>query len=61
MNQKILAFLVCPECKGKLLWQEAAQELFCFHDKLAFPIREDIPVMLVAEARALTPEELAAC
>ena len=61
MNQKLLELLVCPECKGKLIWQEASQELCCVTDRLAFPVRDDIPVMLVAEARPLTDEDLAAC
>lgn len=61
MNEKMLAFLVCPECKGKLIWQESLRELFCVADQLAFPVRDDIPVMLVSEARTLTAEELAAC
>lgn len=61
MNEKMLAFLVCPECKGKLIWRASAQELLCVTDQLAFPVRDDIPVMLVSEARALTTEELAAC
>lgn len=61
MNQKLLELLVCPECKGKLMWQEASQELWCVTNRLAFPVRDEIPVMLSAEARHLSDEDLAAC
>jgi hypothetical protein len=58
MNQKLIELLVCPQCKGKLLWQESTQELWCFPDRFAFPVREDIPVMLISEARTLADEEI---
>jgi len=61
MNQKLLELLVCPQCKGKLLWQEATEELFCAADHLAFPVRDDIPVMLISEARVLTDEDISRC
>ncbi len=53
MDAKLLEILVCPVCKGKLDYDKAAQELVCSPCKLAFPIRDDIPVMLVDEARSL--------
>jgi len=53
MDQKLLEILACPLCKGKLLYDKAPQELICKVDKLAYPIRNDIPVMLVDEARKL--------
>lgn len=55
MDKKILAILVCPLCKGKVLLKQ--QELICRFDRLAYPIREGIPVMLEAEARVLSLEE----
>ena len=57
MDQQLLSLLVCPLCKGELVYQKKAQELICQTDKLAFAILDDIPVMLIDEARTLTPEE----
>ena len=57
MDARLLDILVCPVCKGKLDYQKTAQELVCNPCKLAFPVRDGIPVMLVDEARDLnTPE-----
>ena len=53
MDKKTLEILVCPECKGKLGYSKKDNELICHHDQLAFPIRDDIPVMLIDEARKL--------
>ena len=53
MDHKLLEILACPICKGKLLYDKAGQELICKVDKLAYPIRNDIPVMLVDEARKM--------
>ena len=49
--------LVCPLCKGKVEIREDDQEIWCRADGLAFPIRDDIPVMLADEARTLTNDE----
>jgi len=57
MDKKLLDILVCPVCKGKLVYRKDAGELICKVDRLAFPIRDDIPVMLVDEARELPAEE----
>ncbi len=57
MDRKLLDILVCPVCKGKLLYMKKAQELICRADRLAFPIRDDIPVMLEEEARKIAPDE----
>ena len=57
MDKKLLAILVCPICKGPLIYQQAAAELICKADRLAYPIRDDIPIMLEEEARVLPPEE----
>ena len=53
MDNRLLEMLVCPLCKGPLtlLRTEHGRELACHADKLAFPIRDDIPVMLESEAR----------
>jgi len=55
VDNRLLEILVCPVCKGPLEFDRAEQELICRHDRLAFPIREGIPVMLEDEARRLAP------
>lgn len=55
MDPKLLEILVCPLCKGPLTYDKAAGELICRADRLAFPIRDGIPVMLEEEARRLDP------
>lgn len=57
MDKKLLDILVCPICKGKLIYKKSQQELVCKVDHLAFPIRDGIPVMLEQEARQLAPDE----
>lgn len=51
MDPRLLEILVCPLCKGSLTYEKAAAELICHADKLAYPIRDGIPVMLADEAR----------
>lgn len=57
MDIRLLELLVCPICKGPLEhWrppQQERQELVCHADRLAFPVRDGIPVMLESEARVL--------
>lgn len=55
MDKRLLEILVCPLCKGKLLLKE--NELICRFDRLAYPVREGIPVMLEQEARLIPLEE----
>ena len=57
MDRKLLEILVCPLCKGELVYRKAEQELVCRFDRLAFPIRDGIPVMLEDEARQLPADE----
>jgi len=57
MDRKLLDILVCPLCKSPLVYKKEASELICKADRLAFPIKDDIPVMLEEEARQLDPEE----
>ena len=59
LDKKLLAIIVCPLCKSSLYYEPQQQELCCYADSLAYPIRDGIPVMLDDEARALTPEEKA--
>jgi uncharacterized protein YbaR (Trm112 family) len=57
MDSKLLEILVCPLCKGPLVWKTDAAELVCKGDRLAFPVKDGIPVMLEEEARTLGPNE----
>ena len=57
MDKKLLAILACPCCKGELEYDRERNELICRADALAFPVRDNIPVMLEAEARTLTTDE----
>jgi uncharacterized protein YbaR (Trm112 family) len=57
MDSKLLEILVCPICKGPLAYQREARELICRADRLAFPVKDDIPVMLEEEARKLGHDE----
>jgi uncharacterized protein len=60
MNPKLLEILVCPVTKGPLMFDKAKGELISKSARLAYPIRNDIPVMLEEEARALTDAEIEA-
>ena len=60
MDNRLLELLVCPLCKGPLTLHRgdnSQRELICHADRLAFPVRDDIPVMLEEEARKLGPDE----
>jgi uncharacterized protein YbaR (Trm112 family) len=58
MDKKLLDLLVCPVTKGPLMYDKESQELISKSARLAYPIRDDIPVMLEDEARELSDEEL---
>ena len=58
LDKKLLEILVCPLCKGHLEYKPALGELWCAFDRLSYPIRDGIPVMLEKEARKLSSEEL---
>jgi uncharacterized protein YbaR (Trm112 family) len=53
LKKELLDILVCPRCKGVLKYDVEASELICPACKLAYPIKEDIPIMLVAKARKI--------
>ena len=57
MDAKLLEILVCPLCKGPLVYARERQELICKADRLAYPIKDGIPVMLEDEARKLAADE----
>lgn len=60
MDTKLLEILVCPVTKGKLVWGKDRQELISRQARLAFAVRDGIPILLETEARTLTDEELEA-
>lgn len=60
MDTKLLELLVCPVTKGPLEWNAARTELISRSARLAYPVRDGIPVMLETEARTLSDEELEA-
>ena len=53
VDNKLLAILVCPICKAELEYDKNNDELICRAEKLAFPVRDDIPIMLESEARRI--------
>lgn len=57
MDKKLLEILVCPVCKGELHYDAKGQELICRLDRLGYPVRDGIPVMLEEEARQLPADE----
>lgn len=57
MDTKLLDILACPACKGPLVYSKPTQQLICRADRLAYPIRDDIPVMLEEEATQLKPDD----
>ena len=57
-DKKLLEILACPICKSKLVYQAEHNELICKADRIAYSIKDDIPVMLEGEARQLTIEEI---
>ncbi|WP_455208410.1 Trm112 family protein [Kaarinaea lacus] len=57
MDKRLLDVLVCPVCKGPLVYIKDANELVCKGDRLAYPIKDDIPIMLEEEAREMAPDE----
>jgi uncharacterized protein len=56
MDNRLLELLVCPLCKGPLEHWRETQELACRADRLAFPIRDGMPVMLEPQARSFDPD-----
>ncbi|SFE90072.1 Trm112 family protein [Nitrosomonas sp. Nm166] len=56
MDARLLDILVCPLCKGPLIYKKEDKELICKPDRLAFAIKDGIPVMLADEARRIPDE-----
>lgn len=57
MDHRLLEIVACPVCKGKVVLDNDKQELICKLDRLAYPIKEGIPVMLAVEARKMSMDE----
>jgi len=57
MDARLLEIMACPVCRGTLKYHREAQVLVCRLDRLAYPIRDDAPVMLEEEARQLTADD----
>ena len=57
MDKKLLDILACPVCKQAVIYKKDTQELICKLDRLAYPIKDNIPVMLEDEARRLELDE----
>jgi hypothetical protein len=53
LSPQLLEILVCPKCKGPLEYREAESSLICTSCRLSYPIRDDIPVMLIDEAKPI--------
>ena len=58
MKKELLDKLVCPKSKADLIYDKEKQELVCVESKLAYPVRDDIPVLLIDEAREISEEEI---
>jgi uncharacterized protein YbaR (Trm112 family) len=57
-DKKVLDILACPGCKGKLLYQNKQAQLICKFDRLVYPIRENIPVLLESESKQVSSDEM---
>jgi hypothetical protein len=59
IDPKLLEILVCPKTKDRLIWDAGAQELLGLRARLAYPVRDGVPIMLIDEARQLSDDECA--
>ena len=57
MDARLLDIVACPLCKGPLVWHAAETVLVCRADRLAFPVRDGVPLMLEEEARTLAADD----
>lgn len=58
MDHRLLEIVACPACKGKLNYNKDNDELVCKFDRLAYPIKAGIPVLLTSEAREMSSDEV---
>ena len=54
INKELLEILACPKCKGDIRLNDTGEGLICDHCKLIYEIKDDIPIMLIDEARPIT-------
>ncbi|MBT0586499.1 Trm112 family protein [Alteromonas oceanisediminis] len=59
-DRKLLEIVACPICKGKLLYKPEDNALICRFDRLSYPIKDNIPVLLETEATPLTLDQIEA-
>jgi len=57
MDEHLLSIIVCPMCKNFLEYKKDTEELYCKHDRIFFPVRNGIPVLLKMDARKLSDNE----
>lgn len=57
MDKNVLGILACPLCKGELIYDAKEEELICRFDRLAYPVIDEIPVMLPGRAKRLDEDE----
>lgn len=57
IDKKLLAILVCPICKMELEYKKSPEELICRLDKLVYPVKDGIPIMLPSEAKRIINEK----
>lgn len=57
MDQAMLEILVCPNCKGRLRYNSTHEELICRFDHIAYPIKDDVPILLIESAHKLHEDE----
>ena len=60
IDPKLLQILVCPQTKGPLIYDREKSELLSKNARLAYPIRDGVPIMLIDEARAMGDDEVSA-
>ncbi len=53
LDKELLEIIVCPKCKGDLIYEEEKERLVCKNCSVYYPIREDIPILLIDEAKKL--------
>lgn len=58
MDHRLLEIVACPACKGKLNYNKENDELVCKFDRLAYPIKEGIPVLMTTQAREMSSDEI---
>ena len=58
MKEELIDLLICPQSKQPLIYVERSQELWCKASRLAYPIRDEIPILLVEESRQLSLSEI---